>query len=45
MRLAHLIDLAVLMHSDRDLDSARLHRRDAVMGAAMDAGRLPIQTR
>ena len=40
MRLAHLIDLAVLMHSDRDLDSERLHRRDAVMGTAMDAGRL-----
>ena len=40
MRLAHLIDLAVLMHSDRDLDSERLHRRDAVMGAAMDAGQL-----
>jgi hypothetical protein len=40
MRLATLIDLAVQMHRDRDLDSERLRGRDAVLGAAIQAKRL-----
>ena len=40
MRLSSLIDLVALMHRDRDVDSDRLRRRDAVIGADIDADQL-----
>ena len=40
MRLAALIDLAILMRRDRDFDAQHLARRDAVIGTAIHAERL-----
>ena len=40
MRLAALIDLAILMRRDRDFDAQRLARRDAAIGTAIGASRL-----
>ena len=40
MRLAAMIDLAILMRRDRDFDAQHLARRDAAIGAAIHAERL-----